>query len=77
MPGRLEFDFHPSPAARRRTAGPLRLLLLGDFSGRTAAERPMLAERPTHQVDIDRFDAVQLAERLGARRHPARYSSIP
>lgn len=65
MPGRLEFDFHPSPAARKRTAGPLRMLLLGDFSGQAEGERPALAERPTQRLDIDRFE--QVLARLSPR----------
>lgn len=58
MPGRLEFDFHPAPAARKRTQGPLRLLLVGDFSHRVLADRPALKERPTLRLDADRFDTV-------------------
>jgi type VI secretion system protein ImpC len=37
---------------------PMRLLLLGDFSGRAAANRPPLATRPTQRVDIDTVDGV-------------------
>jgi type VI secretion system protein ImpC len=62
MPGRLEFQFSTDAAvsaSRKAIAqGPMRLLLLGDFSGHPAAERPALSVRPTHQVDIDRWDAV-------------------
>ncbi len=44
----------------------MRLLVLGDFSGRAAADRPPLAERPTHRVDLDRLDPLmkRLAPRL-------------
>jgi type VI secretion system protein ImpC len=38
----------------------MRLLLLGDFSGAPATERPPIAERPTHQVDVDTFTKVML-----------------
>jgi type VI secretion system ImpC/EvpB family protein len=57
MPGRIEFDmnFGRRPGRRRDDEVPMRLLLLGDFSGAPAAERPPVAERPTHQVDIDTF----------------------
>lgn len=61
MPGRLQFDFNPQPSRPRGGAGgrgPMRLLLLGDFSGRPAADRPPLAGRATHKLDADSFDAV-------------------
>lgn len=69
MPGRMEFklDLGRSGAPREggRRRGPLRLLLLGDFSGRPAAERPPLAGRPTQRVDIDNLDSV--LQRLAPR----------
>ncbi|MDE2455655.1 MAG: type VI secretion system contractile sheath large subunit, partial [Burkholderiales bacterium] len=51
-------------APRRR--GAMRLLVIGDFSGRPAGEKKPLGERATHQVDIDNFDRVmaRLAPRL-------------
>jgi hypothetical protein len=63
----MQFDFQlprgtPQPRAPDR---PLRLLLLGDFSGRPAGERPALPGRPTHRVDIDTLDAVM--QRLAPR----------
>jgi len=63
MPGRMEFKLDLGRSAAQREAagrrrGPLRLLLLGDFSGRPAAERPALASRPTLRVDIDNLDTV-------------------
>ncbi|MBA4178147.1 MAG: hypothetical protein C0505_16560 [Leptothrix sp. (in: Bacteria)] len=67
MPGRLQFEFSPNPRpAPREDAAPMRLLLLGDFSARPAAERPALASRPTHRVDVDNLDDVlrRLAPRL-------------
>ncbi len=66
MPSRLQFDFQPTPASGRRRSGPMRLLLLGDFSGRPASERPALASRPTLRLDADNFDDVlgRLAPRL-------------
>lgn len=63
MPGRLQFDFNPQPARPRSGRGPMRLLLLGDFSGRPAADRPPLAGRATHRIDGDNFDTV--LERVG------------
>src|SRR5688572_17337291 len=66
MPGRMEFDLGFGPAARPRDDDePMRLLVLGDFSGRPAGERPPLASRPTLQVDIDTVD--QAMRRLAPR----------
>ncbi|MDO9072274.1 MAG: type VI secretion system contractile sheath large subunit [Rubrivivax sp.] len=62
MVGRLEISV--STGTRAATTGarapqePMRLLLLGDFSGRPAHERPVLAARPTHRVDIDSLGSV-------------------
>ena len=67
MPGRMEFEFDlgSTGKGRRRDGTPMRLLLLGDFSGKPAAERPPLAARPTHKVDVDTLDAVM--QRIGPR----------
>ena len=69
MPSRLQFDFQPEPTSPRRTRGPLRLLLMGDFSARAANERPPLASRPIHRLDADSFDTVmdRSAERFTLR----------
>lgn len=70
MPATMDVSFtpggRPGRAARRDDAPPLRLLLIGDFSGRPAADRVPLAERPTHRVEVDTLDAVlaRLAPRL-------------
>ncbi len=71
MPGRMQFNLDLGRAASARPAagggkGPMRLLVLGDFSARPAAERPPLAERRTHRVDLDSIDTVlqRLAPRL-------------
>ena len=59
------------PAPRRRAsaggddAGPFRIVVLGDFSGRPRDERAPLGERLALRVDVDNFDA-QLA-RLAPR----------
>jgi type VI secretion system protein ImpC len=59
MPGRMEFDLGFGRRDRPRDGDePMRLLVLGDFSGSPAAERPPLASRPTHRVDIDNLDDV-------------------
>src|SRR6185295_11053605 len=59
MPGRLDFDIRYGGSARRRDDDePMRLLVLGDFSGKPSAERPPLASRPTVRVDPDNFDQV-------------------
>jgi type VI secretion system protein ImpC len=59
----MEFKFGVDEGLRPRPAGgggdrPMRLLVLGDFSARPATERPPLANRPTHRVDIDSLDVV-------------------
>jgi type VI secretion system protein ImpC len=59
MPGRLVFDLSFGPPPRRREeAEPMRLLVLGDFSGKPAAERPPIADRPIPRVDVDNLEAV-------------------
>ena len=59
MPGRLEFDLGFGRTGRpREDSEPMRLLVLGDFSGKAAADRPPLATRPTQRVDIDNLDDV-------------------
>jgi type VI secretion system protein ImpC len=67
MPGRLEFDLSLGRAGRPRVNDdPMRLLVLGDFSGTPAAERPPLASRPIARVDVDTLDDAikRLAPRL-------------
>jgi type VI secretion system protein ImpC len=60
MPGRLEFDlsFGRGGGRRRDESEPLRLLVIGDFSGAPAAEREPLATRRVHRVDVDNLDDV-------------------
>ena len=60
MPGRMEFNLSLSRQGRPRirNGGPMRLLIIGDFSGRPTGQRPALAARPTHRVDIDNVDDV-------------------
>ncbi len=70
MPARMEFNFDlgRKDAARdtaRSNGTPMRLLVLGDFSGRAAADRPTLSNRPTQRVDVDNLDEV--VRRLGPR----------
>jgi type VI secretion system protein ImpC len=68
MAGRMEFDVNFGPKGRRRDESePMRLLVLGDFSGRPAGERKPLASRTMHKVDIDNIDAVM--RRLEPRVH--------
>jgi type VI secretion system ImpC/EvpB family protein len=67
MPGHLEFDFGFGRTGRARAEDePMRLLVLADFSGKAAAERPPLANRPIARVDVDTLDDVmkRLAPRL-------------
>lgn len=66
MPGRLEFELRFGHAGRPRDdSEPMRLLVLGDFSGQAARERPPLATRPAQRVDVDNLDAV--VRRVGPR----------
>ena len=59
MPGRLEFDLgFGRTGGPREDSEPMRLLVLGDFSGKAAADRQPLATRPTQRVDIDNLDDV-------------------
>jgi len=71
MPSAIEVNIGRVPAPRRRAsaggddAGPFRIVVLGDFSGRPRDERAPLGERLALRVDVDNFDA-QLA-RLAPR----------
>jgi type VI secretion system protein ImpC len=64
MAGRIEFEYatKTQPVYRRQPAGPMRILLLGDFSGR--ANRGLLehgaelAGRPLPSIDVDSFEDV-------------------
>ncbi|MEP7281389.1 MAG: type VI secretion system contractile sheath large subunit [Rubrivivax sp.] len=80
MPGRMEFELSAGrPPARRRAEGAaMRLLVMGDFSGLPAAERPPLATRPTHAVDVDSLDVVlrRLAPRAATAAGACRFESI-
>lgn len=64
MPSSIELNIGHVPSPRRRhdvddgDAPPLRVVVLGDFSGRPRAERGSLAERRTVRVDIDNFESV-------------------
>jgi type VI secretion system protein ImpC len=65
----MEFEFDLGGARQHRAARddgePMRLLVIGDFSGKPPAERQPLATRPTHNVDVDTLDAV--IQRIGPR----------
>jgi type VI secretion system protein ImpC len=79
MPGRLEFDLGFGRSGRSRDeSAPMRLLLLGDFSGKPAAERAPLASRPTQRVDIDNLDDVvrRLAPRVSVPAGQIRFEQI-
>lgn len=66
MPGQFEFDLSFGRTSRPHDGSePMRLLVLGDFSGKAVAERPPLPSRPTQRVDIDNQDGVM--QRLGPR----------
>ena len=63
MPSSIELNIGrvPSPGRRDRAgddaAGPFRIVVLGDFSGRPRDERAPLGERLPLRIDIDNFDA--------------------
>ncbi|WP_310388954.1 type VI secretion system contractile sheath domain-containing protein [Roseateles sp.] len=71
MPQRMEFGFAFGPSGMRPEApleqrrGPMRLLLLGDFSAKPTSQKSPLAERPSHRVDLDTLDDVM--RRLGVQ----------
>lgn len=71
MPSSIELNIGHVPSPRRRAnggddeAGPFRIVVLGDFSGRPRDERAPLGERLPLRIDVDNFDA-QLA-RLAPR----------
>jgi type VI secretion system protein ImpC len=64
MAGRLSFEFHlgraqPPARHRRGDGGPLRILVIGDFSGRQHSPGPVsppLAERRPAAVDVDTLE---------------------
>jgi type VI secretion system protein ImpC len=60
MAERLEFElgFGRGAGRRRDESDPMRLLLIGDFSGAAAVERGPLADRAIRRVDIDNLDQV-------------------
>lgn len=76
MPGRMEFEFRfsrPATPQPRRVGGPFRILILGDFSGRSnrgIVEAPDdLAGRSPLAFDVDNLEQVlaRLDPRLGLR----------
>lgn len=79
MPGRLEFDLGFGSSSRRREESePMRLLVLGDFSGRPTAERESLAIRTARRVDFDNVDAVmrEMAPRVTMNDRVIRFEHI-
>jgi type VI secretion system ImpC/EvpB family protein len=75
----MEFDLGFGRRDRPRDGDePMRLLVLGDFSGSPAVERPPLATRPTHRVDSDNLDDVlrRYDPRLSAQAGDVRFSCI-
>jgi len=79
MPGRLEFDLGFGRSGRPRDESePMRLLVMGDFSGKAAADRAPLAARPTQRVDIDNLDEVmrRLQPRLTTPTGEIRFEEV-
>jgi type VI secretion system protein ImpC len=59
MPGRLDFDLtFGRGGGGREESDPMRLLVLGDFSGKPAGERAPLDSRSPRRVDADNIDDV-------------------
>src|SRR5262252_3976889 len=59
MSGRLDFDVtFGRSGGRREESDPMRLLVLGDFSGKPVEERTPLANRSPRRVDPDTIDDV-------------------
>ena len=65
MPGRIEFEFSTRSKGARgphSESSPMRLLVLGDFSGRGlnsgSPDQPALSQRKLHPVDLDNLDQV-------------------
>jgi len=77
MPTRMTFDVMLGSGTRRASPrsgnDPLRILVLGDFSGRSALvprpDSPPLIERPVHSIDLDNFDKVLARLGPAARVH--------
>ena len=78
MPSRLEFDLNPRPRVTPRHNTPMRLLVMGNFSGQPSADKLPLASRPTLRVDADTLDTVmrQLAPRAAWPEGEHRFTSI-
>lgn len=74
----FQFNFGSGDATPREPDAPMRLLLLGDFSGQTAAERTPLAQRPPLRVDIDSLDRVlaKLAPRVQTPAGPVAFATL-
>ena len=65
MPGRIEFEFttrSKGPRGPRSESGPMRILVLGDFSARglnaSSKAQPAISQRKLHPVDLDSLDQV-------------------
>lgn len=74
MPSKLSFDFEPAAGRARDDAKVFRLLLIGDFSARSADQRPALADRKAMSVDVDNLDSV--LQRLAPRHGDITFTSI-
>lgn len=63
--GRFDLSFGPN-GRRRDDNEPMRLVVLGDFTGKDVAARPPLESRRVQRIDVDIFDGVmrRLAPRI-------------
>jgi type VI secretion system protein ImpC len=79
MAERLQFDVSLGRRGRaREESDPMRLLVVGNFSGQGAGDRPTLGSRPTHRVDVDNLDDVlrRLTPRLVMPSGEIRFQQI-
>ena len=79
MAERLQFDVSLGRRGRaREESDPMRLLVLGNFSGDANVDRPPLASRPTQRVDIDNLDDVmrRMSPRLTTTSGEIRFQGI-
>lgn len=73
------FEFNLGQASGKRTeTAPMRILLIGDFSGRPIGERTALAQRKAIQVDVDNIEAViaKLAPRISTDIGEVEFGSL-
>jgi type VI secretion system protein ImpC len=81
MAGRTSFEFELGTAPKRRRPDdeePMRILVMGDFSGRTQLGEGDLARREPAGIDVDNFDRVmaRIAPRLALGRDALEFAAL-